>query len=40
MICFVLMLCDIYAIVEKDRVNLVDKMNVERRDLFLFLVNK
>ena len=32
-------MCDIYAFIEKDRVNLIDKTNVERRDLFLFLVN-
>ena len=38
-ICFVLMLCDIYTIVEKGRVNLVDKTNVERSifDSFHFL---
>ena len=36
--CFVLMLCDIYAIVEKGRVYVVDKMNVERWGLFLILI--
>ena len=34
------MLCDIYAIVEKGRVCLVDKMNVECWGLFLILKKK
>ena len=33
-------MCDIYIIVEKRRVYLVDKMNVERWGLFLILVKK
>ena len=37
-ICFVLMLCDICAIVEKGRVYVVDKMNVECWGLFLILI--
>ena len=37
-ICFLLMLYGKYTIVEKFRVNLVDKVNVERWGLFLMLV--
>ena len=37
-ICFVLILCDIHAIVEKGRVYVVDKMNVECWDLYLMLI--
>ena len=33
------MLYDLYAIVEKDRVYVVDKMNVEFWGLFLRLIN-
>ena len=32
------MLCDIYAIVGKGRVNVVDKMNAECWGLFLILI--
>ena len=39
-ICFVLMLCGKYTIVEKFRVNLVGKMNVEHWRLFLILVKR
>ena len=37
---FVLMLCDIYTIVEEDRVYVVEKMNVECWHLFLILIKK
>ena len=37
-ICFLLMLCGKYSIVEKFRVNFVGKVNVERWSLFLMLV--
>ena len=37
---FLLMLCDKYTIVEKFRVNLVGKMNVEFWGLFLMPVKK
>ena len=39
-ICFVLMLCSKYTIVEKFRVNLVGKVKVERWGLFLILVKR
>ena len=34
------MLCDIYTIVEKSRVYVVDKMNIECLGLFLILIKK
>ena len=34
------MLCDIYTIVEKGRVYVVDKMNAECWGLFLILIKK
>ena len=37
-ICFVLMLCDIHAIVEKGKGYVVDKMNEECCGLFLILI--
>ena len=37
-ICFVLMLCDVYTIVEKGRVNVVRKMNEEYWGLFSVII--